>query len=186
VFDKKDSQGVCFIGHLDMKAFLKEYIQTSPGDVLDLSGNVIGKHEGAILYTIGERHGFSLDTKTTENEPHFVISKDIARNTITVTTKTENSNISTQRNSAKITETSFSQDISSYFGKEVCARIRYRQEKQSCIISKHTSNSTKSREESGEDFIVVFDTPQKGMAEGQSVVFYDGDTCIGGGILNFI
>lgn len=192
VFDKKDSQGVCFIGHLDMKAFLKEYIQTEPGDVLDVQGNVIGKHDGAVLYTIGERHGFEFNPKTTENEPHFVISKNIEENTITVTTKSENSDASTQKNIARITKVSLSQDIESYIGIRVDARIRYRQEKQSCVISRADANGTASNaadnttEEINTEYIVTFDTPQKGMAEGQSVVLYDGNTCLGGGILNYI
>jgi tRNA-uridine 2-sulfurtransferase len=188
VFDKKDSQGVCFIGHLDMKAFLKEYIQTEPGNVLDMQGNVIGRHDGAVLYTIGERHGFTFNTKTTENEPHFVISKDIEKNTITVTTKSENSDSSTQKNTARITKVSFSQDIEPYIGKKLGARIRYRQEKQSCVISKCTATNSKRDTDSknNTEYIVTFDTPQKGMAEGQSVVLYDGNTCLGGGILNYI
>lgn len=192
VFDKKDSQGVCFIGHLDMKAFLKEYIQTEPGNVLDVQGNVIGKHDGAVLYTIGERHGFEFNTKTTENEPHFVISKNIEKNTITVTTKSENSDAATQKNTARIDKVSLSQDIESYIGKRVGARIRYRQEKQSCVISRADANGTvnnaaaNTTDKNSTEYIVTFDTPQKGMAEGQSVVLYNGNTCLGGGILNYI
>lgn len=192
VFDKKDSQGVCFIGHLDMKAFLKEYIQTEPGNVLDVQGNVIGKHDGAVLYTIGERHGFEFNTKTTENEPHFVVSKNIEKNTITVTTKSENSDTSTQRNTARVNKVSLSQDIEPYIGKKVFARIRYRQEKQSCVILKANANDAANNiaDSTGgkinAEYIVTFDTPQKGMAEGQSVVLYDGNTCLGGGILNYI
>ena len=201
VFDKKDSQDVCFIGHLDMKAFFFFFIQTEPGNVLDVQGNVIGKHDGAVLYTIGERHGFEFNTKTTENEPHFVISKDIEKNTITVTTKSENSDTSTQKNIARISKVSLSQDIESYIGEEIdahhnhpadskkiYARIRYRQEKQSCVISKSdmydSTNNTTDKIDT--EYIVKFDTPQKGMAEGQSVVLYDGNTCLGGGILNYI
>jgi tRNA-specific 2-thiouridylase len=178
VFDKKDSQGVCFIGHLDMKGFLKEHIETHVGAVLDLDGNVIGTHDGAILYTIGERHGFTFNTKTTENEPHFVVSKDIHANTITVATNSTVITNSTQRE-VRLSNISFSQNIEEYIQRKVSARIRYRQEKQTCTINKVC--------ETGSDvYIVTFDTPQKGMAEGQSVVLYDGSTCLGGGILNFI
>lgn len=189
VFDKKDSQGVCFIGHLDMKEFLKEYIDTKEGDVLNTAGDVIGKHDGAVLYTIGERHGFTFNTKTTENEPHFVVSKDIIANTITVAPKSAFESLSNDATSSlagksisadsdyvkdtvKIKNVSFSQNIENYIGKKIDARIRYRQERQSCVISK--------------EYIITFDSPQKGMAEGQSVVLYNGNTCLGGGILNFI
>ncbi len=196
VFDKKDSQGVCFIGHLDMKEFLKEYIDTKEGDVLNTAGDVIGKHDGAVLYTIGERHGFTLNTKTTENEPHFVVSKDITANTITVAPKSafeslSNSAISSPasgsigvesdytKNVLQIKDVSFSQNIENYIGMKIDARIRYRQERQSCTISKASLTSD-------DEYIITFDSPQKGMAEGQSVVLYDGNTCLGGGILNFI
>ncbi len=186
VFDKKDSQGVCFIGHLDMKSFLKEYIQTEPGDVLDTNGSVIGRHEGAVLYTIGERHGFTLKTKTTEHEPHFVVSKDINTNTITVATQSESSYDSAQKDTAKINKVSFSQNIDDFIGKKIEARIRYRQERQPCVISQVENKNKKPESQYDSEYIVTFDTYQKGMAEGQSVVFYNGNTCIGGGILNFI
>lgn len=184
VFDKKDSQGVCFIGHLDMKEFLKEYIETHSGDVLDIDGKVIGKHDGAVLYTIGERHGFTSNTKTTENQPHFIISKDIEKNTITVAPKSyfeanathTNTSAILSPNKARLSNISFSQDFDKYLNKKISARIRYRQEKQSCLLKRDSKSGD----------VVEFDTPQKGMAEGQSVVFYDGNTCLGGGILNFI
>lgn len=203
VFDKKDSQGVCFIGHLDMKNFLKEYIETSPGDVLDVDGTVIGTHDGAELYTIGERHGFTLHTKSAEYEPHFIVSKDIHTNTITVLPKStyeSTLNLNIHYTEIKLTNTSFSQNIDAYTTSNLCdanesnkkdirieARIRYRQEKQSCTLFK-VSNSTKDLNNisSTNEYRIRFDSPQKGMAEGQSVVLYDGNVCLGGGILNFI
>jgi tRNA-uridine 2-sulfurtransferase len=84
VFDKKDSQGVCFIGHLDMKEFLKEHIDVKKGDVLDTDGNVLGEHDGVELYTEGERHGFKVFVKTTDNEPYYIVKKDLKNNTLTV------------------------------------------------------------------------------------------------------
>ncbi|MCF7865121.1 MAG: tRNA 2-thiouridine(34) synthase MnmA [Candidatus Pacebacteria bacterium] len=186
VFDKKDSQGVCFIGHLDMKEFLKEHIETHTGNVLDTDGNVIGTHEGAILYTIGERHGFTFNTKTIENEPHFITAKDIEKNTITVAAKSHFENDSNlARTNVAVTSVSCSQNIDEYLNTKISARIRYRQEKQSCIISKNNEQRKEIHSHKGQ-YIVTFDTPQKGIAEGQSVVLYDGDTCLGGGILNFI
>lgn len=190
VFDKKDSQGVCFIGHLDMKEFLKEYIQTKPGDVLDVDGKIIGVHEGAELYTIGERHGFTINNTGVSSEPRFIISKNIKTNTIVVATKSEQEQILKQTVSSDtlsqviLTNTSFSQSIDQYIGKKISARIRYRQEKQDCIVK---MNSLKAISDySSIKMTVTFDKPQKGMAEGQSVVLYDGNLCLGGGILNFI
>ncbi len=190
VFDKKDSQGVCFIGHLDMKHFLKAHIETHPGDVLDEGGEVIGRHEGAVLYTIGERHGFTFNTKNTEPEPHFVIAKDIAKNTITAAPKSsfenEAASAGLSRGKIRLSGISFSQDISSFINRKISARIRYRQEKQPCVIRLDEEGAGSGSGKAACAYVVEFDMPQKGMAEGQSVVLYDGDTCLGGGILNFI
>jgi tRNA-specific 2-thiouridylase len=181
IFDKKDSQGVCFIGHLDMKSFLKEYIHTKKGDVLNTHGAVIGSHDGSELYTIGERHGFELQHTSNSHEPHFVVKKDIIQNTITVASKTEYSTYETLSSLApshvRLTKTSFSQGISHYVNKKISCRIRYRQEKQDCKLIHEGKDA---------GYVVLFDIPQKGMAEGQSVVLYDGDTCLGGGILQIL
>lgn len=173
VFDKKDSQGVCFIGHLDMKAFLKEHIHPEKGQVLNQEGEPVGEHDGAVLYTVGERHGFRLFNTTSDSQPHYVIGKDAGKNTITVAP-----------------EDLFKKDIEKFVPKVVKAhklnwvseapadgakigvRIRYRQELQACTISHKDGSVT-----------ISFDKPQKGMASGQSAVFYDGKTCLGGGIL---
>lgn len=81
---KKDSQGLCFIGKVDIKEFIARYSAVKPGNILDVNGNIIGRHDGAILYTIGERHGFTITTNTPNSKPYFVISKDVNTNTITV------------------------------------------------------------------------------------------------------
>jgi tRNA-specific 2-thiouridylase len=84
--EKKDSQGLCFIGPIDMKSFLKQLIITKKGDVRTIDGKVIGTHEGVELYTIGERHGFTIVSsyKTPNNKPLFVIDKDISNNILIV------------------------------------------------------------------------------------------------------
>jgi len=81
---KKDSQGVCFLGPLDMKDFLRHYIEPKKGEVLDKEGAVIGHHSGACFFTLGERHGFSIDKNKDDGKPYYVINKDVKRNTITV------------------------------------------------------------------------------------------------------
>jgi tRNA-uridine 2-sulfurtransferase len=78
---KRDSQGICFLGDVDIEEFLGHYLTLTAGDVLDQSGNVIGAHKGAMLYTLGQRHGFTL---AHEHAPLFVIARDISKNTITV------------------------------------------------------------------------------------------------------
>ena len=84
---KKDSQGLCFIGKLDMKDFLKEFIEEKRGDVLNTDGAVIGYHDGAVYYTLGQRRGFIITQKTPEDIPYYVVAKDIEQNTITVSHK---------------------------------------------------------------------------------------------------
>ena len=89
VSDKKDSQGLCFVGKLDFKDFLKDFIKSKSGEVLDESGEVIGTHDGAIFYTIGERHGFEVVRKTPNDEPLYVVVRDLEKNQLVVAPKLE-------------------------------------------------------------------------------------------------
>lgn len=84
VASKKDSQGVCFLGPLDMKEFLGHYIKKKKGKVLSVEGKIIGEHDGALFYTLGERHGFSITHKSAHDTPYYVVAKDIKKNTLTV------------------------------------------------------------------------------------------------------
>lgn len=97
---KKDSQGICFLGDVDMATFLREFIPVDPGDVVDETGKVIGRHDGAILYTLGERHGFTVTTRTTESRPWFVVGKDISKNRLVVAQKIEISSGDVERPSS--------------------------------------------------------------------------------------
>lgn len=81
---RPDSQGVCFIGQIDFKEFLKKYLKSKTGKVLNEKGEEIGAHNGAIFYTLGERHGFAIIAKTPNDKPYYVIAKDIKENTLTV------------------------------------------------------------------------------------------------------
>lgn len=172
VFNKKDSQGVCFIGHLDMKEFLKQYVHTEKGKVLDIHGNTIGEHEGAILYTLGERHGFTIHTSTTSSKPVYVIQKNIEENTITVGSNQEYDQI--LASDQNLHTYKLSKSTCNIEGSISCTvRIRHRQEKQPCVLQKEPNGT----------YTVHFKTPQKGLALGQSAVFYSGTHCIGGGIL---
>lgn len=164
---RKDSQGLCFLGKIDMKEFLKEYIEMEKGQVLDRSGKVIGEHDGAFLYTIGERHGFRISNQNIESEPMYVIQKDIPKNTITVSPKyTDHSrsyNICVLKVNLK--NINFDQEIKN---KKLQCRTRYRAKKVFCKL---------------EGDIVTFSEPQFGISPGQSLVFYDGENCLGGGVI---
>ncbi|MCU0660646.1 MAG: tRNA 2-thiouridine(34) synthase MnmA [Candidatus Pacebacteria bacterium] len=170
---KKDSQGVCFLGKLDMKEFLKHYIVAQKGPVLDMSGKIIGSHEGAVFYTIGERHGFVISEKHSDDAPLYIVAKDIKNNTITVASRQ-----TVMQKKDSISEI----DIESInwiaqapkVGDRVFARFRYRQELLPCIIT-----SLKER-----SVVVSCTATQEVISPGQSIVFYDGDICLGGGIIS--
>ncbi len=169
--EKKDSQGLCFIGKVDMKDFLSHFIKTEQGNVLNTKGEVIGTHSGAIFYTIGQRHGFQI-TKKTESDPRFfVTSKDLKVNTITVADKESESDevYSVQEILLKNLHFIGTEPI---LPMEITVRIRYRQEKQVCILSKDK-----------EGYHIKFKTHQNAIAVGQSAVIYDGEACLGGGII---
>ena len=169
---KKDSQGLCFIGKIDMKDFLSHYIKTKQGDVLNTKGEVIGFHDGAIFLTIGQRHGFTVTKKTGDDPRYFVVSKDLDKNTVTVASKEgeiEKINSIKEivlKNLHLISENE--KDIEN----KISVRIRYRQQKQVCQLKNENDG-----------WHVVFDEPQSGIAVGQSAVFYSNDVCLGGGII---
>lgn len=168
---KKDSQGICFIGPVDMKDFLSHYIETKKGNVLNESGEIIGTHDGALLYTLGERHGFTISAQTPDQEPYFIIAKDRENNTLTVS-----KNKFTHSEKAK---TIFELDACNWIsqtpeiGKTYNIRLRYREELSKATIS--SIENKKAKLEIKEKEIIA--TP------GQSAVLYEGDICLGGGII---
>ena len=81
---KKDSQGLCFLGHVDIEDFLSHFLTVKSGEVLNLKGEVVGKHRGAIFYTIGQRHGFEITEEDNQREKYYVVSKNLEKNSITV------------------------------------------------------------------------------------------------------
>lgn len=160
VASKKDSQGVCFIGPLDMKNFLKSYIRPKKGKILSLKGEIIGEHDGVFYYTIGQRHGLGI---TAGHGPYFVVKKNTEKNVIYVgkekdlyTKKTKIKNIHWIEKPAK-------------FPVLVDARIRYRAPLAKAKLSK-----------TGD---LAFTKPQRAIAPGQSAVFYRGNAVLGGGVI---
>lgn len=180
VFDKKDSQGVCFIGHIDMKEFLKGYIETHQGDVLDADGNVVGTHEGALLYTIGERHGFTIFKQKTDQKRLYVIAKDITHNTITVSDEVlaEDTDVRTEKANTQIhmTHVVLRTDIEKL--KHLECRTRYRQRR---IPIQEVRK--RNHDMAGTELTVVL-TESQLVSSGQSIVLYDGGVCVGGGVIN--
>ncbi len=163
--EKKDSQGVCFLGPIDMKEFLTHYIEKKRGDVLDIEGNIIGHHDGALFFTLGERHGFTIERKTADDSRLYVVARDLDKNTITVSTELSNESIPSKK---EIKLTDINWIVQPEADRKYGARIRYQQALQACTIS---------------GGVVVFNEPQNTAASGQSIVVYDGDSCVGGGII---
>ncbi len=190
--DKKDSQGLCFIGKVDMKEFLSHYIETTQGNVLNEKGEIIGIHPGALLFTIGERHGFTITKKSPHDQAYYVRAKNISKNEITVASQHVRigHEVADQLNSTSdihsvgmikdasaikilnLTQTNWIGSIPKV-GMQVSARSRYRQ---TLEIGKITNiNSDTAQFE--------FNSIQETIAAGQSLVIYDGDICLGGGII---
>jgi len=168
VAQKRDSQGICFLGHIDIPEFLSHYVRLEPGNVLDKAGSIIGEHKGALVYTIGQRHGFSLMTQDASRKPMFVIGKDLEKNTITVAPeKVTIDNLHT----IKLHQTVLRKTLS--VGDTISAQIRYRQ---TPFLVQVVSIGEKTLEL----------RPQQSIeqpAGGQSCVLYIDSHCIGGGLV---
>ncbi|MBU4480174.1 tRNA 2-thiouridine(34) synthase MnmA [Patescibacteria group bacterium] len=171
--EKKDSQGLCFVGMVEMKDFLKRFLPEKKGNILNEEGKVIGIHEGAYYFTIGQRHGFLITEKTPDDKPYFIISKDVDKNTITVSQEFQKKNIF-EKKEIIIENINWISGKIPDLNKKYQARIRYRQPLQDCKI--HSAPVT------GE-ITIIFDEPQKAVSKGQSLVIYDGEECLGGGVI---
>lgn len=169
IANKKDSQGICFLGHIDIKEFLSHYISLQPGDVLNEAGNVVGKHAGALIYTLGQRHGFSFNEENTERSSMYIVNRDIRNNTITVASEKP-----VTKTSMAFTLTNIILRKSIVAGDKLQAQFRYRQKPFEIVISKVNENSITI------ETLESVDAP----AAGQSCVIYNGLHCIGGGILS--
>ncbi len=170
VAEKKDSQGVCFLGHVDMKEFLKRFITVTPGDVLDEDENVIGRHGGALLYTLGERRGFTVTKKSPTDGPWYVVAKDLAKNTVTVSQRESVPTI-VQTRRIKLHSVNWI-GAPAALGQTLECRFRYRQPLMPCVVEMRDGAIS-----------VVFESPKDFVSPGQSLVLYDNERCLGGGII---
>lgn len=163
---KADSQGICFLGEIDMYTFLSHFISLNEGAVLDPHGSVIGTHRGALLYTTGQRHGFVV-TGSTTHTPHYVVDRDLTRNTITVSTQPPHTAdltcTLTDCNELGAGWTSTMDAVPRYHGTPIPVHVTY--EHNGSAILTPTSNETCT------------------WVRGQSCVLYRGDACVGGGVI---
>lgn len=164
VAKRPDSQGLCFVGDVDMHDFLRELIKPMNGAVLDTEGAVIGEHDGAALYTLGQRHKFRVTGTAAAQTPQYVITINAAENTLTVAPDISLAH----RQTIKIIEEHWTLGTTPASG-QYTAEVRYHQKPQPCTFDAPTN-------------IVTFETPLL-AAPGQFLVLYDGTTCLGGGVI---
>lgn len=162
--DKKDSQGICFLGDVDIIDFLSHYIKSEVGVVLNVQGETVGSHKGAVYYTLGERHGFEVMSKDTASKPSYVVAKDIIKNTITISND-ELEIMAYTKKSVQIERVNLDDSAIDH---KVLAKVRYRQKKFEVELKQ------------GEVLLSETQT----VAPGQSIVFYDGSMCLGGAIIS--
>lgn len=164
--DKKDSTGVCFIGERDFKEFLSNYIKTSQGNFVDLNGKKLGPHDGVCFYTMGQRKGLGVGGP---GEPWFVAKKNIPKNEVILVQGEEHPALYSDGLTA--TEATWLTSTPN-FPLRCKAKVRYRQQDQDCTVTHENGTLT-----------VLFDTPQRAITPRQSVVFYDGEVCLGGAVI---
>ena len=173
VMDKKDSTGVCFIGERHFKDFLKNYIPTQPGNIIDIeSGRILGKHDGVMYYTIGQRKGLGIGgIKGEVAKGWFIAKKDVKNNILYVASGDENDYLLSDE--CLVDNLNFN-SIKPEEGKHLYAKFRYRQEDKGVTI--HYEDDKTIR--------LIFDEPYKAVTPGQAAVLYDGDICLGGGLIH--
>lgn len=169
---KKDSTGICFIGERKFKDFLQQYLPAQPGDIETPDGQVIGRHEGLMYHTLGQRKGLGIGgMKDADESPWFVLDKDVARNVLIVGQGHDHPLLlSSALTAGQLHWVSGSAPAAAL---RCSAKIRYRSADASCELQPMANG----------DVRVLFDEPQRAVTPGQSVVFYDGEICLGGGVI---
>ncbi len=173
--DKKDSTGICFIGERRFTTFLEKFLPTKPGKILNINGEHIGTHNGLMYYTLGQRKGLGIGgLQECVDDPWYVVDKDMKNNILIVA---QGHNHLAMFHNALITsqvnwiEESEPDNINN--GNKLTAKIRYRQSDQDCTLTKLDGNS----------YHIKFKEAQRAITPGQSIVFYQNDVCLGGGII---
>ncbi|HEX5447692.1 MAG TPA: tRNA 2-thiouridine(34) synthase MnmA [Candidatus Saccharimonadales bacterium] len=164
--DKKDSMGICFVGKVGIKEFLKQYVDEKPGPIINQNGEEIGQHDGAIFYTIGQRHGLEVGGGL----PFYVTGKNIKKNEVYVTTDLQDDGLWSQE--VRLADAHWI-DGQPQKGQKLAVRLRHRAKLVPVKLLNKSSNFWKA--ELGEDV--------RALTPGQSAVFYSGTECLGGGVV---
>lgn len=158
---KKDSQGICFVGQIGIRDFLREYVTPLPGDIIDKqTGKSVGRHDGAIFYTLGQRHGLDVGGGL----PYYVVGKDMDKNEVYVTRDLSDGEL--WKKEVELSSIHWINDTPG--DGEYLIRVRHRAPLVKAILS---------------GSVLVLDEPQRAVTAGQSIVIYKDATCLGGGIV---
>ena len=166
---KKDSTGICFIGERQFKPFLSQYLPAQPGDMVTPDDEVVGRHDGLMFYTLGQRRGLGIGGRG-DGRSFFVVDKDLKKNQLIVVQGEDHPLLYCK--SARIEQLTWINEAAEV-GKEYGVKTRYRQPDQKAVLTEMTDDGA----------IVSFADEQRAVTPGQSLVIYDGERCIGGGII---
>ena len=167
---RKDSTGICFIGERDFRAFLQTYLPACPGEMQTLEGQTVGKHEGLMYYTLGQRKGLGIGGGGS-GQPWFVIGKDLERNILRVAQGDDHDALWTQE--CRVENLSWVAGEPPIFPLVCTAKFRYRQPDQAVVAEDEGNGAVK----------VIAKEPQRAVTPGQFAVFYHGEECLGGGVI---
>jgi tRNA-specific 2-thiouridylase len=170
--DKKDSTGICFIGERKFREFLARYLPRRPGEIRTLDDRLVGRHQGLMFYTIGQREGLGIGGRQgATGDPWYVAGKDTAHNILRVVQGVDHPALFSRRLCTG--RLHWIAGSAPALPLECTARIRYRQPDRPCVVASGPAHGG----------LVEFTEPQRAVTPGQSVVFYDGETCLGGGVI---
>jgi len=169
---KKDSTGICFIGERRLREFLQRYLPAQPGEMRTPDGESVGRHDGLMYYTLGQRQGLGIGgVQGAAQEPWYVLKKDLERNMLIVGQGHEHPWLFSDALEAGTLDWVSSTPLEEPL--RCAAKTRYRQPDQACVVEPVEGGRCR----------VVFDQPQRAVTPGQSVVFYQGEECLGGGVI---
>ncbi len=171
--DKKDSTGICFIGERRFKDFLEQYIPAQPGDIITDKGDIIGRHNGLMFHTLGQRQGLGIGgLKNHSEEPWYVIEKDMQHNQLIVGQGNQHPQLFSK--GLTLSHIDWVSDSAPELPLRCMAKTRYRQPDQACYLRFDIEQQC---------YVVEFDEAQRAVTAGQSAVFYRDDVCLGGGVI---
>ncbi|MMZ49254.1 tRNA-specific 2-thiouridylase MnmA [compost metagenome] len=169
---KKDSTGICFIGERNFKEFLSSYLPANPGDIRTVDGELKGRHDGLMYYTLGQRQGLGIGGGMGTGEPWFVVDKDVKQNILYVAQGGDHERLYSDRLEATDVHWVSDKEMPDTF--RCMAKFRYRQPDQGVTVQMKPGNCCE----------VVFDEPQRAITPGQAVVFYKDEVCLGGATID--